>query len=257
MIKIYFFLFSLFFLGCANKDIIDYGVKDIEILSDEEGEGEEVRNHYKVLAHYIGTLENGIEFDNSYKNNKPIQFQMGLRQVIPGLELGIIGIKKNGKRKFKIPPSLAYGQKGIKNKIPPNSTLIFEIEILNIERFKYIEINPDNLINLLSNKLLKINNVEIVLIDIRSKNDIFSDGYIEGSYLIEAFDKKGNFKKNFLKQIKLIKKDKSHLVLISNNGDISSILANGFVENLGYKNIYSLQGGIKNWIKNYNVVFEN
>ena len=105
---------------------------EIEILIDIPGTGIKIDNHYKIKVHYSGSLLDGKEFDNSFKRNKPFEFQIGLRQVIPGWELGIIGMKVGGKRKLTIPPSMGYGNQDM-GVIPSNSTLIFEIDLLIIE----------------------------------------------------------------------------------------------------------------------------
>ena len=86
---------------------------EVEILSDITGNGLKIEEHYKVTVNYRGFLENGIEFDSSFKRNQPFVFQIGLRQVIPGWEIGLKNIRVGGKRKIKIPPNLAYGKNGV------------------------------------------------------------------------------------------------------------------------------------------------
>ena len=86
------------------------------------------------------------------------------------------------------------------------------------------------------------------MIDIRTQNEQDMTGTIHNSYQITAFNKKGNLNNKFLDNYKSIIKENDHVVFISDKGDISAILANGFVENLGKKNIYSLKGGIQEWI---------
>ena len=106
--------------------------KTIEILSDVPGTGPKILNHYKVSVHYRGFLEDGTEFDSSFKRNQPFVFQIGTRQVIQGWELGIQNMNVGGKRTIKIPPDLAYGKNGAGDKIPPNATLIFDVEFFII-----------------------------------------------------------------------------------------------------------------------------
>ena len=106
---------------------------EIEILSDIPGDGLKIEEHFKLKVNYRGFLEDGTEFDNSYKKNQPFEFQYGLRQVIDGWEIGLEGMKIGGKRKIKIPPNLAYGKNGVGDLIPPNSTLIFEVELMDIK----------------------------------------------------------------------------------------------------------------------------
>jgi FKBP-type peptidyl-prolyl cis-trans isomerase len=84
-----------------------------------------------VTVHYVGSLTNGTQFDNSYTSNRPITFQVGAGQVIPGFEQGVVGMRVGGKRRVTIPPSLAYGSQG-NGPIPPNATLVFDVELVSI-----------------------------------------------------------------------------------------------------------------------------
>jgi FKBP-type peptidyl-prolyl cis-trans isomerase len=85
-----------------------------------------------VTVHYIGTLTNGNKFDSSYDRGAPLPpFRLGAGAVIPGFEQGIVGMRIGGKRRLTIPPSLAYGSTG-QGQIPPNATLVFEVELLAI-----------------------------------------------------------------------------------------------------------------------------
>ena len=230
-------IYLIFFLSSISTFSFS---KEIVILSDKPGEGLEIQNHFKVHVNYRGTLEDGTEFDSSFKRNKPFNFQIGLRQVIEGWEQGILGMKVGGKRTISIPPELAYGSTGAGELIPPNATLIFEIEILNATPPKYKNLYSKEIKQKLKNGLL--------LIDIRTKDEINKTGKIEESIHLRAFDIKGNFNPNFIKSYKSIAGKDDHVAFISNKGEISSILANGFVEQLGYKNIYTLVGGIQQWI---------
>ena len=85
----------------------------------------------KVSVHYKGTLLDGTVFDSSYQRNQPIEFDIGLGQVIPGWDEGIMLLNKGAGARFVIPSNLAYGSQGAGGIIPPNSTLIFEVELLN------------------------------------------------------------------------------------------------------------------------------
>lgn len=84
-----------------------------------------------VTVHYVGSLTNGTQFDNSYTSNRPLTFQLGAGQVIPGFEQGVVGMRVGGKRRVTIPPSLAYGSQG-NGPIPPNATLVFDVELVSI-----------------------------------------------------------------------------------------------------------------------------
>jgi len=97
-----------------------------------EGEGTEARAGQNVVVNYRGTLENGREFDSSYGRG-PFRFPLGGGRVIKGWDEGVAGMKVGGKRKLVIPPDLGYGQRGAGSAIPPNATLIFEVELLEVE----------------------------------------------------------------------------------------------------------------------------
>tara|TARA_B110000438_G_C15699947_1_gene600600 strand:- start:122 stop:850 length:729 start_codon:yes stop_codon:yes gene_type:complete len=231
-------IFILFFIISFSSIIC---AKNIEIISDVTGNGIEIKNHYKVHVNYRGTLEDGTEFDSSYKRKMPLVFQIGLRQVIQGWEKGIMGMKVGGKRTIKIPPELAYGSTGAGDLVPPNATLIFELDIVNAFKPGYSIIKSKDLMNKQKEGFL--------IIDIRTDKERKNTGVIKNSIEFTAFNLNGNFNPNFLKNYQQIVTKNDHVVFVSNEGEISSILANGFVEQLGSKNMYSLLGGIQNWIK--------
>ncbi|MGM0439427.1 MAG: FKBP-type peptidyl-prolyl cis-trans isomerase [Patescibacteria group bacterium] len=103
----------------------------LKIETLKKGEGKEATKGDKVLVHYTGKLEDGTEFDSSVKR-EPISFTLGEGKVIEGWEKGILGMKKGGKRKLVISPELAYGENGIPGTIPGGATLIFEVELVEI-----------------------------------------------------------------------------------------------------------------------------
>ena len=255
--KTLLFFLVLFVFSCTSKIKNSNNLSEnesIEILSEVHGLGDKIKNHYKISVHYVGTLEDGTEFDNSYKRNQPFKFQIGTRVVIPGWEIALMGMKVGGKKKFIVPSSLAYGYSGVGDLIPPNSSLIFDVEIINIKPPGYIEINSEQLLSLQKEKLFLLMEKKLILIDIRTEKEWNLTGVIEGSYKISAFDSKGNLNPNFLKMYKKNVKENDHVIFISDKGEVSSILANGFIENLGMKNIYSLKGGIQEWITKGNKI---
>ncbi|MEO3677891.1 FKBP-type peptidyl-prolyl cis-trans isomerase [Rheinheimera sp. FR7-31] len=97
-----------------------------------EGTGKAAERGALITAHYRGWLEDGTEFDSSYKRGEPFQIVLSNNRVIQGWILGLKGMKTGGKRKLWVPAALAYGERQIGNMIPPNSNLIFEIELLEV-----------------------------------------------------------------------------------------------------------------------------
>jgi FKBP-type peptidyl-prolyl cis-trans isomerase len=85
-----------------------------------------------VRVHYVGWLQNGVKFDSSRDRNEPFDFPLGGGRVIPGWDEGVLGMRVGGLRKLIIPAALGYGAQGAGDKIPPNATLIFTIELLAI-----------------------------------------------------------------------------------------------------------------------------
>jgi FKBP-type peptidyl-prolyl cis-trans isomerase len=105
------------------------GVKDLVV-----GKGAVAKLGDNVKVHYVGTLPDGKEFDASKKHGQPFEFELGAGRVIRGWDQGVAGMKVGGKRKLVIPPSLGYGARGSPPVIPPNSTLNFEIELLEVKK---------------------------------------------------------------------------------------------------------------------------
>ncbi|EKD91039.1 MAG: hypothetical protein ACD_30C00049G0007 [uncultured bacterium] len=99
----------------------------------KKGNGDEVQSGDYVIIHYSGTLKDGTKFDSSYERGSPFKTRIGVGAVIDGWDMGVLGMKVGGKRKLIIPGKLAYGDSGIPDVIPPNATLIFEVELLGIE----------------------------------------------------------------------------------------------------------------------------
>lgn len=97
------------------------------------GTGAEATNGTLVSVNYTGTFTNGVKFDSSYDRGQPIQFVLGTGYVIKGWDLGILGMKVGGKRKLVISPELGYGSTA-RGSIPPNSTLLFDVELVAVDK---------------------------------------------------------------------------------------------------------------------------
>ena len=96
------------------------------------GEGAAAAPGRTVSVHYSGWLAGGRKFDSSRDRGEPFEFELGAGQVIPGWDEGVQGMKVGGKRTLTIPPHLGYGARGVGNAIPPNATLVFEVELLSV-----------------------------------------------------------------------------------------------------------------------------
>jgi FKBP-type peptidyl-prolyl cis-trans isomerase FkpA len=116
----------------AGQTTID--TRDLKIETLKQGTGTvAAASGKKVTVHYTGSLSDGKVFDSSETRKAPFTFTLGQGQVIPGWDKGVEGMKVGERRRLTIPSNLGYGEKGVGNIIPPNATLIFEVELLNVE----------------------------------------------------------------------------------------------------------------------------
>ena len=228
----------LFIIMFLSQTVMADGIQINNIV---EGEGNEIINHSKIQVHYTGKLQDGTKFDSSYDRGQPFSFQIGLKEVIEGWEIGLMGMKVGGKRTLIIPPELAYGDRGAGDLIPPNATLTFDIEIVAVKHPGYGLIKTDDI------KRLKEDGYKFI--DIRTEKERENTGIISGSLEITAFDIYGNFVPEFMKTFRDLVELDDNIVFISNEGEIASMLANGFVEQLNATNMYALKGGIQQLIK--------
>lgn len=135
---------SLDFNTNQSEDVLSEQSQDSQIMQDNNqpeliiedivvGSGEEAVSGKVVTVNYKGTLTDGTTFDSSYDRDTPFTFNLGAGEVIKGWDQGVAGMKVGGKRKLTIPHDLAYGEAGAGGVIPPNATLIFEVELLKVE----------------------------------------------------------------------------------------------------------------------------
>ena len=112
-----------------SEKMTDSGLKYEDLV---EGDGDIAEAGQKVSVHYTGWLTDGSKFDSSKDRNMPFDFPLGAGHVIRGWDEGVQGMKIGGSRKLTIPPQLGYGAAGAGGVIPPNATLVFEVELLAI-----------------------------------------------------------------------------------------------------------------------------
>jgi peptidylprolyl isomerase len=107
--------------------------KELEETELIEGTGAEAKSGDKVTVQYVGVnFKNGNEFDSSWSRNEPFSFTLGVGEVIPGWDQGVVGMKVGGQRQLVVPPELAYGEAGAPPAIGPNETLVFVIDLLEV-----------------------------------------------------------------------------------------------------------------------------
>jgi FKBP-type peptidyl-prolyl cis-trans isomerase len=123
--------FLIFRGGSSGTEVTTAsGLKYVDLV---QGTGESPRPGQKVTVHYTGTLEDGTKFDSSVDRGEPYTFAIGTGSVIRGWDEGIMTMKAGGKRKLIVPSQLGYGAEGRPPNIPPNATLIFDIELLGVK----------------------------------------------------------------------------------------------------------------------------
>ncbi len=118
----------------------DTGITQLQMVDTKPGSGAEARQGRVVRVHYTGWLydasrpdKRGDKFDSSKDRNEPFEFPLGAGQVIPGWDQGFAGMKVGGTRVLTIPPAMGYGARGAGGVIPPNATLVFEVELIEVK----------------------------------------------------------------------------------------------------------------------------
>ena len=218
-------------------------VKEPQVDIDEVkvGQGPEALRFAEVDVHYTGRLDSGDVFDSSISRGEPFRFTLGAGQVIPGWEIGILGMKVGGKRVLTIPPELAYGKRGAGNAIPPNARLTFEVELVAVKPPPFPSIDSAALRDLLDRG--------VTLIDIRRPEEWRQTGVVEGSIKSTAFDANGRFMPSFIETLESTVKPDEEFVLICRTGNRTAVLSNWLATRGGYDNVLNVRDGITRWIE--------
>tara|TARA_B110000003_G_scaffold156482_1_gene156965 strand:- start:236 stop:1006 length:771 start_codon:yes stop_codon:yes gene_type:complete len=216
---------------------------DLKTETIIQGSGSKAELGMRVQVHYTGKLDDGTVFDSSVPRGEPFVFTLGQRQVIQGWEEGILGMLVGETRILTIPPALAYGSSGAGDIIPPNATLIFDVQLLATSW-------PPSLKELTTEQLLDAQKSGSVIIDIRSSNEWVETGIIAGAETVTAFSADGKLHSDFRKKFfSLIKSKDTPIVLYCRSGNRSKRLGNVLVNQGNYTNVSHLSKGIIGWQK--------
>ena len=209
----------------------------------QKGTGDLATNNQQISVHYEGKLTDGTVFDASRPRGQPFSFILGKGQVIKGWDLGVEGMAVGEIRRLTIPPELGYGVTGAGGVIPPNATLIFEVELLGVSK-------PLTLGQMKSDELLEAQAQGAVIVDIRREDEWRKTGIIDGAKTITAFTKAGRMHQDFQQKfLSLVPSLKTPIVLYCRTGNRTTKLGNALVSQLGYSNLSHLRNGITGWFK--------
>lgn len=206
----------------------------------KKGDGDTAVRHSQVTVHYTGWLTDGTKFDSSHDRGEPIQFTLGMGQVIAGWDRGLEGMKTGGKRTLMIPPSLGYGQRGAGGVIPPNATLKFEVELVAAVPPKYENIDNAQLKELLARG--------VKMVDVRRVEEWQQTGVVAGSRKLTAFDGRGQFNRDFPSMFQEFVGPDEEIIVICRVGNRSAVVSQMLTQQAGYTKVYNVTEGIMDWI---------
>ena len=219
---------------------------DLKIETVIEGNGAIASTGKRAIVHYKGMLSDGDVFDESRSHDNPLSFEIGAGQVISGWEQGVSGMKVGEVRKLTIPPELGYGARGVGDAIPPNATLVFEIELLDVNE-------PITLGQANSEMFKQAQMNGAIIIDIRREDEWKKTGIIDGARTITAFGERGNIHPEFQKKfLNIVPSEKTPIMLYCHVGGRSNSLGNALINQLGYSNVSHLTNGIVGWLADGN-----
>ena len=243
MVKnVYLFIFLIgSFFSAAHLSIA--AEDGLQITVNQEGSGERAEIGMSVSVHYTGKLEDGTIFDSSIPRGTPFTFTLGAGQVIKGWDLGVEGMTVGEKRNLVIPPHLGYGVRGAGATIPPNATLIFDVELLEVAM-------PITLKDLSPQEFIDAQENGGIVIDIRRDEEWKETGILKGSQTITAFTKDGKIHPDFPKKFfDLITDIDVPILLYCRTGNRTAILGQALIDQIGQTNVSHLSEGIVGWKK--------
>ena len=215
---------------------------DLQIETLTTGDGAVAEAGMRASVHYEGRLENGEVFDASRPRGQAFSFTIGAGQVIRGWEQGVEGMKVGETRRLTIPPELGYGAAGAGGVIPPNATLVFEIELLDVSV-------PVTLGEATSKDLVKAREDGVIIIDIRREEEWQETGIIPGAEMVTAFDASGRVHPEFLDSFRsVVPGPDTPVMLYCRTGNRTTSLGNALIEQLGFSNVTHLSDGITGWL---------
>lgn len=215
---------------------------DLQIETLTTGDGAVAEAGMRASVHYEGRLEDGEVFDASRPRGQAFSFTIGAGQVIRGWEQGVEGMKVGETRRLTIPPELGYGAAGAGGVIPPNATLVFEIELLDVSV-------PVTLGEATSKDLVKARENGVIIIDIRREEEWQETGIIPGAEMVTAFDASGRVHPEFLDSFRsVVPGPDTPVMLYCRTGNRTTSLGNALIEQLGFSNVTHLSDGITGWL---------
>lgn len=217
---------------------------ELQIETITDGDGAVAETGTRVSVHYEGRLEDGEVFDASRPRGQPFAFTIGAGQVIRGWEDGVTGMKIGETRRLTIQPELGYGAAGAGGVIPPNATLVFEIELLDVS-------TPVTLGEATPEALLQAQKDGVVIIDIRREDEWHETGIIEGAETVTAFEASGRVNPDFLDSFRsFVPSPDTPVMLYCRTGNRTTSLGNALIEQLGFTDVTHLSDGITGWVAN-------
>ena len=214
---------------------------ELKIEVTQEGNGDVAEHGQRVTVHYEGRLTDETIFDASRPRGQPFSFTIGARQVILGLEKGVAGMKVGEIRRLTIPADLGYARAGAGDVIPPNATLVFDIELLAVSMpFSLGQATPAD--------LLRAQKDGVVIVDIRRPDEWSQTGVIAGAETITAFEVNGSLHPEFQQKfMALVSSPHAPVLLYCLSGSRTTSLGAALVEQLGFSRVMHLTDGILGW----------